>query len=61
MPGRGVGVSGLRGVSAPGEPGPGGGGCLVLGDRLPWGWYGDHPRMVTAVGDTHATGMHSCY
>ena len=56
----GVGVSGPGGVPAPGGWGlvPGG---LVSGWDWSWGvgaWMS--PRMDTAVGGTHPTGIHSC-
>ena len=64
-----------RGVCSGGVPGPGGAwsqegacswGCLVLegvcSRRVsgPRGAPGGDPRMATAVGGTHLTGMHSC-
>ena len=42
-------------------------GCLVLGGAWSWGvcpWGGAWwrpPRMATAAGSTHPTGMHSCF
>ena len=61
----GVGVSALGGLVQRGLlPG----GCLVLGGVCSWGVYfgrvpgGDtSPGTATAVGSTHATGMHSCF
>ena len=69
------GVNGPGGVPCPGVPGPRGcllwgschggvpgpGGCLVLGGCLaPGGGWWRHPRMATAAGGMHPTGMHSC-
>ena len=54
------GVHGSGGVPGPGGM-PGLGECLVLGGGA-WsgGPGGDPPKMATAVGCMHPTGMHSC-
>ena len=69
------GVSGPRGVCGPGGrclvlgvPGPGGvawsqGGVWsqgIAGGLVPGGCLVETPRMATAAGGTHSTGMHSC-
>ena len=57
------GVPALVGCLLPGGSGPGGGGCLLLGEGV-WSQAvpdGDTPPCTaTAAGGTHPTGMHSC-
>ena len=50
------GGAGCRGCLVPEGPGSGGGG-LVLRE----GCLVETPRMATAAGGTHPTGMHSCF
>ena len=73
---KGGGVYGPGGCLLPGGSGLGGSapeGCLLQGGstpgRLAWSQRGlltgggglvETPRMATAAGDTHPTGMHSC-
>ena len=60
MPGPGGGFCSLRGAwSLGGVPGPGGS-APRGGVPGPGGAWWRTPRMATAVGGTHPTGMHSC-
>ena len=67
-----TGGSAPGGVPGPGVPAPGGvpgpGGVCSWGALLPEGLVprggvpgGDSPNTATAAGDTHPTGMHSCF
>ena len=67
----GGGVPGPGGYLVPGVPGPRGcllqGGLVLVGNAwswrgcLVWRGCGDPPKMATAAGSMHPTGIHSCF